>query len=38
MTTQRKAMFDLMIDAQKRIDAVLTPAQREQMKRRWGGR
>ncbi|HEX6017126.1 MAG TPA: Spy/CpxP family protein refolding chaperone [Burkholderiaceae bacterium] len=38
MTTQRKAMFDLMIDAQKRIDAVLTPAQREQLKRRSGGR
>lgn len=38
MTTQRKAMFDLMIDAQKRIDAVLTPAQREQLKQRSGGR
>lgn len=38
MTTQRKAMFDLMIDAQKRLDAVLTSAQREQLKRRWGGR
>jgi len=38
MTQQRKAMFELMIDAQKRIDAVLTPAQREQLKRRGGGR
>lgn len=38
MTAQRKSMFDLMIDAQKRIDAVLTPAQREQLKRRSGGR
>jgi len=34
MATQRKAMFDLMIDAQKRIDALLTPAQRERLKRR----
>lgn len=38
MTAQRKAMFDLMLDAHKRIDAVLTPAQREQLRRRWGGR
>lgn len=38
MTAQRKAMFDLMIDAHKRIDALLTPAQREQLRRRWGGR
>jgi Spy/CpxP family protein refolding chaperone len=38
MTAQRRAMFDLMVDAQKRIDAVLTPAQRDQLKRRWGAR
>lgn len=38
MTAQRKAMFDLMLDAHKRIDALLTPAQREQLRRRWGGR
>ncbi|HMO44860.1 MAG TPA: Spy/CpxP family protein refolding chaperone [Rubrivivax sp.] len=38
MSAQHKAMFDVMIDAQKRIDAVLTPEQREQLKRRWGGR
>jgi Spy/CpxP family protein refolding chaperone len=38
MTAQRKAMFELMLDARRRIDAVLTPAQREQLKRRGGGR
>lgn len=38
IAAQRKAMFDLMIDAHKRIDAVLTPAQRGQLKQRWGGR
>jgi Spy/CpxP family protein refolding chaperone len=31
-------MFELMLDARRRIDAVLTPAQREQLKRRGGGR
>lgn len=38
MTAQRQAMFDLMLDARKRIDAVLTPAQREQLRRRGGSR
>lgn len=33
MTALRKSMFDLSVDAWKRIDAVLTPAQREQLKR-----
>jgi len=33
MTETRKAMFELQIDARKKIDAVLTPQQREQLRR-----
>jgi len=33
-----KQMFDLSLQARKRMDAVLTPAQREQMSRGWRGR
>jgi len=33
MTEARKAMFELQIDARKKIDAVLTPQQREQLRR-----
>lgn len=33
-----KQMFDNFIDAQKRIDSVLTPQQHEQLQRAWGGR
>jgi hypothetical protein len=29
-------MFENMIDARKRIDAVLTPQQRDEVKRGWG--
>ncbi len=31
-------MFQTMLDARKRMDAVLTREQREQLKRRWGTR
>jgi Spy/CpxP family protein refolding chaperone len=31
-----RQMFDNMLDAQKRIDALLTPAQRQQLARRYG--
>ena len=33
MSDARKAMFELQIDARKKIDAVLTPQQREQLRR-----
>lgn len=33
MATTRKAMFELQLDARKRIDAVLTAKQREQLQR-----
>lgn len=33
-----KAMFEKQIDARKRIDAVLTDEQREQLRKHWGGR
>lgn len=35
MHATQKAMFELSLGARKRIDAVLTPAQREQMHREW---
>jgi Spy/CpxP family protein refolding chaperone len=38
MTETRKAMFNLQIEARKNIDAVLTPQQREQLRRYWGTR
>lgn len=33
-----KAMFEKQIDARKRIDAVFTDEQREQLRKAWGGR
>jgi len=33
MTETRKAMFESQLDARKKIDAVLTPQQREQLRR-----
>ena len=38
MSGVRKAMFETSLDARKRIDAVLTKEQREQLRRGWGGR
>lgn len=38
MSAVRKQMFDPWVDSRKRIDAVLTPAQREQLQRRGGRR
>jgi len=35
ISTLRRAMYDSMVDARKRIDAVLTPEQRNQMRRGW---
>lgn len=38
MQATQKAMFELSLGARKRIDAVLTSAQREQLRRAWGPR
>jgi len=38
MAEAQKQMFELSLQARKRIDAVLTPEQREQMGRGWRGR
>ena len=38
MTEAHKQMFETSLDARKRIEAVLTPEQREQMRRGWRGR
>lgn len=38
MAALRKQMFDNALDARQRIDALLTPQQREQLRRRWGDR
>ena len=38
MAAAQKQMFELSLQARKRIDAVLTPEQREQMGRGWRGR
>ena len=38
MLDSHKAMFELQLDVRKKIDALLTPAQREQLERYWGGR
>ena len=38
MADAQKQMFELSLQARKRIDAVLTPEQREQMGRGWRGR
>jgi hypothetical protein len=31
-------MFESSLEARKRMDALLTPQQREQMRRSWGAR
>ena len=38
MTETQKAMFENSLQARKRIDAVLTKEQREQLRRSWGER
>ena len=38
MTEAHKQMFETSLDARKRIETVLTPEQREQMRRGWRGR
>jgi len=38
MAEAQKEMFELNLQTRKRIDAVLTPEQREQMQRGWRGR
>jgi Spy/CpxP family protein refolding chaperone len=37
MAALRKQMFENYLDEQKRIDSILTPQQREQVQRSWGG-
>ena len=37
MAALRKQMFENYLDEQKRIDSILTPQQREQLQRTWGG-
>lgn len=37
MAATHKATFDLSLGARKRIDAILTPDQREQLRRYWAG-
>lgn len=38
MTETQKAMFEMRLEARKKIDAVLTNEQREQVRRYWSGR
>ena len=38
MSETRKAMFEMQIETRKKIDAVLTPQQREQVRRYWSTR
>lgn len=38
MADAHKQMFEAWLDARKRIEAVLTPEQREQLRRHWRGR
>jgi Spy/CpxP family protein refolding chaperone len=38
MAATHKAMFELQLEARKKIDAVLTKDQREQLRRYWGNR
>lgn len=38
MAAAHKQMFETMLDARKRMDAVFTPEQREQLQRNFGGR
>jgi Spy/CpxP family protein refolding chaperone len=35
MTETRKAMFELQVETRRKTDAVLTPQQREQLRRYW---
>jgi len=35
MSDTRKAMFEMQLDARRKIEAVLTPPQREQLRRYW---
>ena len=37
MAGTRQAMFELRLEARKKIDAVLTAEQRDQLRRNWGG-
>lgn len=38
MTETQKAMFEMQLEARKKIDAVLTKEQREQLRHYWSGR
>ena len=38
MAGLRKQMFEAKLEAHKKIDALLTKQQREELKRGWGGR
>jgi Spy/CpxP family protein refolding chaperone len=38
MAETQKAMFELQMDARKKVDAVLTKDQREKLTRHWSGR
>lgn len=38
MSDTRKAMFEIQIEARKKVDAVLTPQQREQARKYWSTR
>ena len=38
MSETRKAMFETQLEARKKVDAVLTPQQREQLRRYWSTR
>jgi Spy/CpxP family protein refolding chaperone len=38
MSETRKAMFEMQVDARKKVDAVLTPQQREQVRKYWSTR
>jgi Spy/CpxP family protein refolding chaperone len=38
MTETQKAMFEMQLETRRRIDAVLTKEQREQLRRHWGSR
>ena len=38
MAETQKAMFEMQLETRKKIDAVLTKEQREQLRRHWGSR
>jgi Spy/CpxP family protein refolding chaperone len=38
MTETRREMFEMQIEARKKLDAVLTPEQREELRRYWSSR